>query len=100
MLDAKLEDFQERRESPLVDFIFDGHVDVDEDVLTSETHVMMDAEILARVTQSQYNASDITEDDNGDEEEDVDWEMSLQRKDEIRQAFEVLLSCCLFEDDG
>ena len=30
--------------------------------------------------------SDVTEDDNGDEEEDVDWEMSSPRKDEICQA--------------
>ena len=38
----------------LVDFTVDGYVDVDEDILTSETHVMTDAEIIARVTQSKY----------------------------------------------
>ena len=90
MLDAQLEDFQDRCESPLIDFTVDGCVDVDEDVLTSETRVMTDTEIIARVTQSQYDTSDGAEDDNGDEEEDVHWEMSPSRKYEIRQAFEVL----------
>ena len=47
---------------------------------------MKDAEAIARVTQSQQDMSDVTEDDNGDEEEDVDWEMSSPRKDEICQA--------------
>ena len=49
LLDAQLEDFQDRRESPPVDFTVDGYVDVDEDVLMSETHVMTDAEIIARM---------------------------------------------------
>ena len=71
----------------------------DEDVLTSETHVMTDAEIISRVTQSQYDTSDITEDDSGDEEEDMDWEISPPRKDEICRAFKVLWSCFLFQDD-
>ena len=35
MLDAQLKDFQDKRESPLGDFIVDGYVDVDEDVLLS-----------------------------------------------------------------
>ena len=80
-----------------IEFRVDKYVDVDEDVLTLETNVMTDGEITARVTQSHYDTSD---DDNGDEEEDVDWEMSPPRKDDIRQAFEVLQSCCLFQDDG
>lgn len=53
LLDAELEDFQDRSESPIIDFTVDGYVDEDEDVLTSETHVMNDAEAIARVTQSQ-----------------------------------------------
>ena len=48
----------------------------------------------------KYDTSDVTEDDNGHEEEDIDWEISPPRKGEIRQAFEVLRSCCLFQDDG
>ena len=44
--------------------------------------------------------SDVTEDDNGDEEEDIDWEISPPSKDEICQASEFLQSCCLFQDDG
>ena len=71
----------------------------DEDVLASETHVMTDAEIISRVTQSQYDTSDITEDDSGDEEEDMDWEISPPRKYEICQAFKVLWSCFLLQDD-
>ena len=35
VLDAQLKDFQDKRESPLGDFIVDGYVDVDEDVLLS-----------------------------------------------------------------
>ena len=53
LLDAELEDFQDRSESPIIDFTVDGYVDEDEDVLTSETHVMKDEEAIARVTQSQ-----------------------------------------------
>ena len=99
MLDAQLEDFQEKIGSPFVDFTVDGYLDVDKDFLTSETHVMTDAGIVARVTQSQYDMSDVPEDDKGDEEEDIDWEMAPPRKDEICQVFESLRSCCLFRDD-
>ena len=35
VLDAQLKDFQDKRESPLGDFIVDGYVYVDEDVLLS-----------------------------------------------------------------
>ena len=86
-----------KHEFPLVDFTVDGYVDVDEDLLMSEMQVMADAEISVWVTQSQYDTSDVTEDNNGDKEEDIDWEMW---KDEICQAFDVLWSCCLFQDDG
>ena len=55
--------------------------------------------LLELLTQSQYDTSDVTENDNGNEEEDVDWKMSPPRKDEIGQAFGVLRSCCLFQDD-
>ena len=61
---------------------------------------MVDAEIIAQVTQFQYDTSDVTEGDNGDEGEHVEWEISSPRKGETRQAFEVLRSCCLFQDDG
>ena len=40
---------------------------------SSETHVMTDAEIIAQVTLYQCGTSDVTEDDNSDEEEGVDW---------------------------
>ena len=50
LLDAQLEDFQDKRESAPVDFKVDGYVDVDEDVLTSQTHAITDVEIIARVT--------------------------------------------------
>ena len=39
------------------------------------------------MTQSQCNSSDVTEDINGDEEENLDWEISLPRKDDILQDF-------------
>ena len=51
---------------------------------------MTGAEIIAWATQSKYDTSDVTEDDNKDEEEDVDWEMLPPRKDKICQVFEVL----------
>ena len=60
---------------------------------------MTEAEIIARVTQSQYDMSDVIEGNNGDEEEDIDWEISPPRENEIRQAFKVLWSCCLFQDN-
>ena len=66
LLDAQLEDFQDKRESSLISFTVEGCVDVDEEVLTSETHVLTDAEIIARVTQFWYDKSDVTEDDNDD----------------------------------
>ena len=60
LLDVQLEDFHDKREFPVLDFTVDGYVDVYEDVLTSETHVKTDAEIITRVTQSWFDASDIT----------------------------------------
>ena len=56
-------------------------------------HITTVKEIIARETQSQHDTSGVTEDDNGDEKEDVAWEMSPPRKDEIRLAFEVSLYC-------
>ena len=44
--------------------LMDRIVDVDENVLTSGTYVMTDTEIIAQVTQSQYDTSDVTEDNN------------------------------------
>ena len=56
-------------------------------------HVTTVKEIIVRETQSQHDTSGVTEDDNGDEKEDVAWEMSPPRKDKIRLAFEVSLYC-------
>ena len=39
LLAAQLEEFQDRCESP-IDFTADGYVDADEDVVTSEVHVI------------------------------------------------------------
>ena len=47
LLDAQLEDFQDKRESTFAAFTDDEYVDVDEDVLTSEAHAI---EIIPRVT--------------------------------------------------
>lgn len=99
LLAEQLEEFQDRSESPLVDFTVDDYINADEDVTTSEIHAMTDAEIIAQVTRSQHDPSDETE-DNEDEEEDVDLEMLPPRKYEIRHAFEVLQSCCLFQSEG
>ena len=54
---------------------------------------MTDTKIIARVTQSQYVKSDVTEGDGEDEEEEVDWEMLSPRKDEIRQILLSLSRC-------
>ena len=78
-------------ESP-IDFTVDGYVDADEDVVTSEKHLLTDSEIIARVTQTQLDAA---EHDDENEEDDVDREMSPPRKDQVRQAIEILQSCCL-----
>ena len=91
LLTAQLEEFQDRRESP-IDFKFDGYVDADEDVVTSEAHLLTDSEIIARVTQAQLDA---TEHDDENEEDDVDREMSPPRRDQVRQVIEIFQSCCL-----
>ena len=49
LLAAQLEEFQDKCESPS-DFTVDGYVDVDEDVVTSEAHLLTESEIIARVT--------------------------------------------------
>ena len=72
LFDAQLKNFQYKRESPLVDFTVAGYVDVNENVLIAEKRVITDAETVARVIQFQYDTSNITENDNRDEIEDVD----------------------------
>ena len=72
LVHAQFKDFQDKCKSVLVDFTVDGYVDTDEDVLTSETHVIKDAEIITRVTQSQYDTLDVIEDKHRDEGEDID----------------------------
>ena len=95
LLAAQLEEFQDMCESP-IDCTVDGYVDADEGVVTSKAHLVTDSEIIARVTQTQLDAA---EHDDENEEDDVDWEMSPQMKDELRQAIEILQYCCLYQDD-
>ena len=94
LLAAQLEEFQGKCESPLA-FTVDGYVDADKDVVTSEVRFLTDSEIVSPVTQPQLDAA---EDD--DENEDTDREMPPPRRDQVRQAFEILQSCCLYHDDG
>ena len=56
LLAAQLEEFQDRCESP-IDFTVDGYVDADEDVVTSEAHLLIGSEIIARVTQTQLDTA-------------------------------------------
>ena len=91
LLAAQLEEFQDRCKSP-IDFTVDGYVDVDEDAVTSEAHLLTDSEIIARVTQTQLDAAGH---DDENEEDDVDREMLTPRRDQVRQAIEILQSCCL-----
>ena len=86
LLAAQLEEFQDRCESP-IDFTVDGYVDADEDVVTSEAHLLTDSEIIARVTPTQLDAA---EHDDENDEDDVDREMSPPRRDQVRQAIEIL----------
>ena len=95
LLAAQLEEFQDSCESP-IDFTVDGYVDADEDVVTSEAHLLTDSEIIARVTQTQLDAA---EHDDENEEDDVDREMQPPRKNQVRQAIEILELCCLYQDD-
>ena len=62
------------------------------DIVTSETHLPTESDIIARVTQTQ---PDTVEHDDENEEDDVDWEMSPPRRDQVRQPNETLQSCCL-----
>ena len=96
LLAAQLEEFQDRCVSP-IDFTVDGYVHLNEDVVTSEAHVLTDSKIIAWVTQTQLHAA---EHDNENEEDDVDREMSPPRRDQDRQAIEILQSYCLYQDDG
>ena len=79
MLAAQLEEFQDRCESP-IDFTVDGNVDPDEDVVTSEAHLLTDSEIIAQVTQTHLDAA---EHDDENEENDIDWEISPPRRDQV-----------------
>ena len=96
LLAAQLEEFQDKCESPS-DFTVDGYEDAYEDVVTSEAHLLTESEIIARVTQTQLDAA---EHDDKNEEDNVDWEMLPPRRDQVRQAIEILQSCCLYQDDG
>ena len=69
-----------------IDFTVDGYVDADEDVVTSETHLLSDSEIIARGTQTQLAAAE-HHDEN--EDDDVDQEMTPPRRDQVRQAIEL-----------
>ena len=91
LLAAQLEEFQDNSESSS-DFTVDGYVDADEDVVTSEAHLLTESEIIARVTQTQLDAA---EHDDENEEDNVDREMLPPRRDQVRQAIEILQSCCL-----
>ena len=95
LLAAQLEEFQDRCESP-IDFTVDGYVDPDEDAVTSEAHLLIDSEIIAQVTQTHLDAA---EHDDENEENDVDWEISPPRRDQVHRAIEILQSCCLYQDD-
>ena len=96
LLLAQLEEFQDRCESP-IDFTVAGYVDADENVVTSEVHLLKDSEIIVRVTQMQLDAA---EHDDENEEDVVDREMSPPSKDQDRQAIEILQLCCLYQDDA
>ena len=87
LLAAQLEEFQDKCESPS-DFTVDGH---------AEAHLLTESEIIARVTQTQFDAA---EHDDENEEDNVDREMLPPRRDQVRQAIEILQSCCLYQDDG
>ena len=41
-----------------MDFTVDGYVDADEDVATSEAHLLTNSEIITRVTQTQPDATE------------------------------------------
>ena len=86
LLASQIEEFQDRFESP-INFTVDGCVDAGGDVVTSEAHLLTDSEIIAQVTQTQLDAA---EHDDKNEEDDVDWEMSPPRRDQVQKAIEFL----------
>ena len=47
LLDAQLQDSQDQWKFSFVDFTIEGYIDVDEDILTLEVHVMKDVKIIA-----------------------------------------------------
>ena len=72
-------------------------LDADEDVNTSEAHLLIDSGIIDRVTQTQHDAGEHDEDNTKD---DVDWEMSPPRRDQVRQTVKIVQSYCLYQDNG
>ena len=80
LLAAQLEEFQGKCESPLA-FTVDGYILVEKDVVTSEVYFLTDSEIIARVTEPQFDAA---EDDN--ENEDADTEVPPPRRDQVHEA--------------
>ena len=94
LLAPQLKEFQDRCESP-IDFTVDGYVDANEDVATSEAHLLKDSEIIIRVNQTQL---DPAKHDDENEKDDVDREVSPPRMDQVRQAIETLHSS--YQGDG
>ena len=88
LLAPQLKEFQDRCESP-IDFTVDGYVDANEDVVTSEAHLLKDSEIIIRVNQTQL---DPAKHDDENEKDDVDRPPSPPRMDQVRQAIEILHS--------
>ena len=59
--------------------------------------LMIDEEIINRVTQSTSN--DVEENEEGEVEE-VDQEMQEPKIEDVRRALETLQFCCLFQNSG
>ena len=79
LLPAQHEEFQDRCEFP-IDFTVNDYVDANEDVATSEAHLLPDSEIIARVTQTYL---DTAEHDDENQKDDVDQEMSPPRRNQV-----------------
>lgn len=83
---AQLEEFQDKLEHTIEFTVRDY---VDEDVVTSEVHLLTDYKIIGQFTQTELDAA---EDDNENDEDDVDREISQPWRDQIRQTLEILRS--------
>ena len=68
LLAAQLEEVQDRGEFP-IDFIVDGYVDANEEVIILKAHLLKDSEIIVRVNQMQLDAA---EHDDKNEEDALD----------------------------